>query len=213
MGGIRDGIAKQGIAPRRGLARSLLGTGAMETAPSRIRVARIGDARDILAIYAPYVRETAISFELDPPDTAEMARRIASTLATFPWLVWEEDGRVAGYAYGSRFRERLAYRWSMEVSAYVHRDFHGRGIGRALYRELLAIVRRQGFFNAYGGITLPNVASVALHESVGFAPLCVYRGVGFKLGRWHDVGFWHLRLAEPPAVPAAPRSFAELASA
>lgn len=192
------------------LPASLLPGMRMDTTDSRIRIARGEDAREIQAIYAPYVRDTAVSFELEPPDAAEIARRIAATLPAFPWLAWEEGGRVAGYAYASRHRERLAYQWSVDVSAYVHRDFHRRGIGAALYRELLAILRRQGFLNAYGGITLPNAASVALHESVGFQPLCVYRGVGFKMGAWHDVGWWHLRLAELPANPPVPRAFAQL---
>jgi L-amino acid N-acyltransferase YncA len=185
----------------------------MPPADPRIRTARREDAREIQAIYAPYVRDTVISFEMEPPGVDEMARRIESVLAWFPWLVWVEEDRVAGYAYASRHKERLAYQWSVDVSAYVHRDFHRRGIGRALYRELLGLARKQGFFNAYGGITLPNAASVALHESVGFEPLCVYRGVGFKMGRWHDVGWWQLRLAELPATPAPPRRFAELAPA
>lgn len=185
----------------------------MPTADPHIRIARPADARDLQAIYAPYVRDTVISFELDPPSADEMARRVAGIVPLFPWLAWEEDGRVVGYAYASRHKDRLAYQWSVDVSAYVHRDFHRRGIGGALYRELLAIVRRQGFVNAYGGITLPNPASVALHESVGFRPLCVYRGVGFKMGRWHDVGWWELRLAELPSNPPAPRPFGELVPA
>jgi phosphinothricin acetyltransferase len=172
----------------------------------RIRIARPHDAADIQAIYAPYVRDTAISFERDPPAVEEMARRIAAVLELCPWLVCEEDGRVVGYAYAGRHKERHAYQWSVDVSAYVRREFQGRGIGGALYRELLAIGRRQGFFNAYAGITLPNAASVALHESVGFTPLCVYRNVGFKMGRWHDVGWWELRLAELPREPAPPKT-------
>lgn len=184
----------------------------MNTISPHIRVARPEDAHQIQAIYAPFVCDTPISFEMEPPAVDEIRRRIASTLALFPWLAWEEDGRVAGYAYASRHRERLAYQWSVDVSAYVHPGFHRRGIGGALYRELLGIVRRQGFVNAYGGITLPNAASVALHESVGFAPLCVYRGVGFKLGRWHDVGWWHCRLGELAPNPSAPRPFSEMGS-
>lgn len=172
--------------------------------PPGIRTARADDAPEIQAIYAPYVRDTAISFELEPPSVEEMARRIEATLSTFPWLVHVDDGRIAGYAYASRHKERHAYRWSVDVSAYVHRDCHRRGIGGSLYRALLRIVREQGFFNAYGGITLPNAASVALHESLGFRPFCVYRGVGFKGGRWHDVGWWHLRLAPLPPDPAPP---------
>ena len=130
------------------------------TSDPHIRTARPEDAREIQAVYAPYVRDTVISFEMEPPTVEEMARRVAATLPMFPWLVWVEDGRVAGYAYASRHKERLAYQWSLDVSAYVHRDFHRRGIGGALYRELLAIVRRQGFCNAYGGITLPNAAGI-----------------------------------------------------
>ncbi len=179
----------------------------------RIRAARREDAREIQAIYAPYVRDTVISFEMEPPSVEEIARRIEAILAWFPWLVWVDQGRVVGYAYASRHKERLGYQWSVDVSAYVHHDLHRCGIGAGLYRQLLALVRRQGFYNAYGGITLPNAASVALHESVGFEPLCVYRGAGFKMGRWRDVGWWQLRLAELPGSPAPPRRFAELAPA
>ena len=182
----------------------------MTITDSRIRIARPSDARDLHAIYAPYVRDTVISFEIEPPSVEEMARRVAGIVPLFPWLAFEEGGRAVGYAYASRHKDRHAYQWSADVSAYVHPDFHRRGIGGALYRELLAILRRQGFVNAYGGITLPNPASVRLHESVGFEPLCVYRGVGFKMGRWRDVGWWHLGLAEPPANPPAPRPFGEL---
>jgi phosphinothricin acetyltransferase len=183
----------------------------MPTTDPRIRIARPGDARDIQAIYAPYVRDTVISFELDPPSVEEMARRVAGIVPLFPWLVWDEGGRIAGYVYASRHRERLAYQWSVDVTAYVHPDFRRRGVGRALYLELLRLLRQQGFFNAYGGITLPNAASVALHESVGFVPFAVYRGVGYKNGRWHDVGWWACRLAELPPDPAVPRPFAALA--
>ena len=183
----------------------------MATTDPHIRTARPEDAPGIQAIYAPYVRDTAISFEMEPPGVQEMARRVSTILPAFPWLVWEDDGRLAGYAYAARHKERMGYQWSVDVSAYVHRDFHRRGIGGALYRALLAIVRGQGFFNAYGGITLPNAASVALHESAGFRPLCVYRGVGFKRGRWHDVGWWHLRLGELPANPQPPRPFEAVA--
>jgi phosphinothricin acetyltransferase len=182
----------------------------MAMSDPRIRAVRAEDARDIQSIYAPYVRDTVISFELEPPSVEEMAARVAAIVPVFPWLAWEEDGRVAGYAYASRHSDRPAYQWSVNVSAYVHRDFHRRGIGGALYRDLLAILRRHGFVNAYGGITLPNAASVALHESVGFAPLCVYRGVGFKMGRWHDVGWWHLRLADLPSDPSPPTKWGQV---
>jgi phosphinothricin acetyltransferase len=182
---------------------------ALKASPS-IRLATPADAPGVHAIYAPMVRDTPISFELDPPPVEGMARRIASTLALYPWLVWEEDGRIAGYAYGSKHRERPAYQWSAEVTAYVHPDFQRRGIGGALYRVLLALFRAQGFCNAYAIITLPNAGSVALHESVGFTPLAVYRGVGYKLGRWHDIGLWEQRLTELPSTPRPPRPIAEV---
>jgi phosphinothricin acetyltransferase len=181
----------------------------MKTAPN-IRLAAVTDAPGVHEIYAPMVWNTPISFELDPPTVEAMAKRISSTLVMFPWLVWEDDGRVVGYVYANKHRERPAYQWSAEVTAYVHPDFHRRGIGGALYRVLLALLRAQGFCNAYAGITLPNAGSVALHESVGFTRLAVYRGVGYKLGRWHDVGLWEQRLAELPATPRPPRPIGEV---
>jgi phosphinothricin acetyltransferase len=182
---------------------------AMKASPN-IRLATPADAPGVHAIYAPMVRDTPISFELDPPPVETMAKRIAATLALYPWLVWEEGGRIAGYVYGSRHRERAAYQWSVEVTAYVHPDFQRRGIGGRLYRVLIALLRAQGFCNACAGITLPNAASVALHESVGFTPLAVYRGIGYKLGRWHDVGLWQQRLAELPPSPRPPRPISEI---
>lgn len=173
----------------------------------RIRMATRDDAGAIAAIYAPYVRETAISFEFVPPDETEMAARIGKVLPAYPWLVCEIDGQVVGYAYGSRFAERAAYGWSATVGIYVARGTHRRGIGRALYAVLLAALRLQGYHAVFGGITLPNPSSVALHEASGFAPVGVYREAGFKLGRWHDVGWWGLRFAAPDGEPAAPRVF------
>jgi L-amino acid N-acyltransferase YncA len=182
---------------------------AMKADPN-IRLATVADAPGIHAIYAPMVRDTAISFELEPPAVETMAKRISATLATYPWLVWEQGGRIAGYAYGSKHRERPAYQWSAEVTAYVHPDFHRRGIGGALYRVLLALFRAQGFCNAYAIITLPNAGSVALHESAGFTHLATYRGVGYKLGRWHDIGLFEQRLCELPATPRPPRPISEV---
>ncbi len=170
-----------------------------------LRRATARDAAGVQAIYAPVVRDTVISFELEPPTVAEIERRIVAVTRDFPWLVWEEEGAVAGYAYASRHKERFAYQWSVDVSAYVHADHRGRGIGKRLYTHLLELLRERGFYNAYAGITLPNDASVALHESVGFAPFALYREVGFKRGAWHDVGWWRLRLAPLPAEPAPPK--------
>ncbi|MBN9528559.1 MAG: N-acetyltransferase [Alphaproteobacteria bacterium] len=169
-----------------------------------IRMAREADASAIQAIYAPLVRDTAISFEDEPPSVAEMARRIRETLAVYPYLVAEEEGGVLGYVYAGPHRARAAYRWSVDVTAYVAAGGRRRGVGRALYGVLMDTLTRQGFHAAYAGIALPNDASVALHEAVGFEALGVYREVGFKHGRWHDVGWWRRPLARatPPAEPA-----------
>lgn len=173
-------------------------------------MARLGDAAACAAIYAPYVRDTPISFEADPPDAAEMSRRLDATLRTWPWLVAEEDGKVLGYAYGSSHNQRTAYRFSTDSSVYVDVNARRRGLGQRLYRVLFAILERQGFVAVHAGITLPNAASVALHESFGFEPVGVYRGVGFKLGAWHDVGWWQRPLSARSAPPPEPRVWTEL---
>lgn len=154
------------------------------------------------AIYAPFVHSSAVSFEEKPPDGEEFARRMARIGERYPYLVAEEEGAVAGYAYGTEHRARRAYRWTVEVAIYLGEDHRGRGIGRALYAALLDLLARQGLRTAVAGITLPNPASVALHEACGFEPVGVYRRVGFKQGRWCDVGWWQLDLA--PGADAAP---------
>jgi len=170
-----------------------------------IRLATTADAPGAQAIYAPVVRETAISFELEPPTVEEMRRRIVKTLERWPWLVCERHGEVLGYVYAGPHRTRPAYQWSVDVSVYVHASARRSGVGRALYRSLLSLLTLQGFCQAYAGITLPNPASVGLHESLGFTPVRVYRGVGYKLGAWHDVGWWQLTLQAHVSPPAAPR--------
>jgi phosphinothricin acetyltransferase len=166
------------------------------------------DAAACLAIYAPYVRAGATSFEEEPPSVAAFAARIAETLERHPWLVAERGGRVAGYAYACPHRYRPAYRWAVETSVYVAEGERGRGHGRALYAELAERLRRQRFQVACAGITLPNEASVALHEGAGFVPVGVYRRIGWKDGAWRDVGWWQLELARPgdgpPAEPLPP---------
>ncbi len=172
-----------------------------------IRIATPDDAEAIQRIYAPVVRDTIISFELQPPTLDEMRGRIASTLERLPWLVNEDaQGQVNGYAYASKHRERAAYQWSVDVSAYVREDARGQGVGRRLYLKLFEHLALLGYFQAFAGIAQPNAASVALHESVGFKPLGAYRNVGFKLGAWHDVAWWQLALREP-APPQALRAF------
>jgi phosphinothricin acetyltransferase len=175
-----------------------------------VRTAGFSDAEAIAAIYAPYVLETAISFEEVPPSAAEMAGRIADTLAMHPFLVFEEAGAILGYAYAGSHNARAAYRWSASVSVYVAAAAHRRGIGRTLYSSLFAMLRRQGFHALFAGITLPNDKSIGVHEAMGFAHLGTYREVGFKFGRWHDVGYWRLGLGE--GAPAGePTPFRQLA--
>ena len=172
-----------------------------------IRLATEHDAAQIQAIYAPSVRDTAISFERAPPTVAEMRQRIRQTLDHVPWVVCEHRGEVQGYAYASAHRTRAAYQWSVDVSVYVHAAAHRSGVGRAVYCSLFQLLTLQGFYNAYAGITLPNPASVGLHESLGFHPVGVYRAVGYKLGAWHDVGWWQLVLQAHAIPPEPPTDF------
>src|SRR5215212_239589 len=169
-----------------------------------IRLAAERDAEQVAAIYAPNVTDAIVSFEAEAPSAEEMRRRIEGTLERFPWLVCERHGRVLGYAYAGAHHSRAAYRWSVDVSVYVHEGAHRKGVGRALYTSLFAALKLQGFYNAYAGATLPNPASVGLHEAVGFRPVGVYRGAGYKMGAWHDVGWWHLALRERVADPDPP---------
>lgn len=169
-----------------------------------IRLATEADAARVASIYAPGVERTAASFEEVAPGPDEMSRRIASTLPVYPWLVAELNGRVEGYAYASQHHARAGYRWSVNTSVYIDDDCQGRGLGRALYTSLFAVLRAQGHLNAYAGIAIPNAASVGLHESMGFRLVGVYTGVGFKFGAWRDVGWWHLQLAPLPSAPEPP---------
>ena len=170
---------------------------ARPAAPS-VRVATEADAAALLAIYTPFVTDTAVSFETEPPSVAEFTARLRECLARWAWLVAECDGVIAGYAYGGSHRARAAYRWSVETSAYLDPRFQRRGIGTALYRALLDALTAQGYCNAYAGATLPNDASVALHRRVGFEPIGVFRRVGYKFGRWHDVAWMQCSLREAP---------------
>lgn len=170
-----------------------------------IRMATPEDASQMLDIYNPVVRNTPISFEVEPPTEQEFRQRIADTLQHLPWLVCEFEGRIAGYAYATPFRSRSGYRWSVEVSVYVAEHFRRRGVASALYTALLEGLRILGYFNAYAGISLPNAASVRAHERMGFRPVGAFLSAGFKLGEWHDVGFWRLTLQPHAADPSEPR--------
>ena len=156
-----------------------------------IRPAVGADAVAIAAIYGQVVRETTISFEFEPPSADEMASRIRAVTATYPWLVAVRADEVEGYAYASRHRERDGYASSVDVSAYVREGARGLGVGSALYSDLFGELERDKLYHrAYAGIALPNDASVALHRKFGFELVGVYREVGYKFGRWIDVGWW-----------------------
>ena len=171
-----------------------------------IRLASAQDTGQIQAIYSPIVSQTAISFETEPPTVDEMQRRIKNTLENLPWLVCAQGEKILGYAYAGQHRARAAYRWSVDVSVYIHPQARRRGIGHGLYCSLFKILTLQGFYNAYAGIALPNPASVGLHESLGFKPIGIYNAVGYKLGAWHDVGWWHLPLRSKSIPPDEPDS-------
>ena len=177
-----------------------------------IRLAESADGRALADIYRPAVTDAVISFEVKPPDPDEMSRRVARVLERTPWVVLEREGTVLGYAYASPHRDRAAYQWSVDVSAYVHADARRLGVARALYTSLFALLVVQGFRNAYAGITLPNPASVGLHTSVGFTPVGIYRGVGYKHCAWHDTGWFERSLAPRIADPPLPRSLPECRS-
>jgi L-amino acid N-acyltransferase YncA len=166
-----------------------------------VRAATAADAQACSVIYAPYVEDTTITFELTPPDSAEMLARMGRS---FAWLVAEEDGEVLGYAYAGPYMERPAYRWSSQVSVYLRGDSRGRGLGTALYRALFAQLTERGFRTLVAGVTLPNPASVRLHESLGFEQIGIWRRIGWKAGAWHDV-WWGQHFigtaSDPPAEP------------
>jgi L-amino acid N-acyltransferase YncA len=166
------------------------------------------DAAACAEIYAPHVEGSAVSFEERVPDAVEMAARIERYGSSHAWLVAERGGEVVGYAYATPFNERPAYRWSASVSVYVGAGARGEGVGRALYEALFGRLRERGFRMACAGITLPNGASVGLHERLGFALVGVNREIGWKEGAWHDVGWYQLELAPagegPPPEPRRP---------
>ena len=173
----------------------------------RIRRATAADAAAIASIYAPYVTGTIVSFENEAPDEAEMARRIDEVADAYPWLLaCGGDGAVAGYAYACAFRARPAYRFTVETTVYLADDAGGRGIGTLLLRALLPVLEGQGFAQAIAAITLPNQASIALHEKMGFRRAGTYEKVGFKLGEWRSIGLWQRALATLSDRPEEPKA-------
>ena len=168
------------------------------------------DARQVAAIYYPYVLNTPITFESEPPDGHEMSSRMENVLTSYPWIVCVHDDEVMGYAYGSQFRTREAYDWSVETTVYVREAAHGLGIGSALYTSLLECLRLQGYVSAVGVIALPNDKSVMLHEKLGFREGGILPSAGYKNGTWYDVGLWWKKLHNPPAHPETPLKISDL---
>jgi L-amino acid N-acyltransferase YncA len=166
------------------------------------------DAHACLEIYAPFIRETVVSFEERVPTMEEFRERMRDTIATHPWLVLEADGRVVAYAYASQHRVRAAYRWAADVTIYSDTSHRRKGIGRRLYGVLFDRLRRQGFKIVCAGITVPNEASEGLHRAMGFQHVGTYRRIGWKAGAWHDVSWWQLQLGPtsdtPPPEPIGP---------
>jgi L-amino acid N-acyltransferase YncA len=177
----------------------------------RIRLAGKSDAAAVRAIYAPIVKDTAISFEYRPPSVEEMQNRISETIQNYPFLVAERDRNVLGYAYATAHRKREAYRWACEVSVFVDQAHRRSGVARSLYGPLLRILHLQGFCTAFAVITIPNPPSIAFHESMGFGHVATFKDIGFKLGYWRDTGWWRLELQGRPARPAPPRPLPEVA--
>jgi phosphinothricin acetyltransferase len=175
-----------------------------------IRMARLQDADAIAEIYRPYILETAITFEYEQVSAQAFTERIKNVQKQFPWLVCEQDGRVVGYAYCSRFKERAAFAWDCECSVYIHKDYHRRGIAGALYTKLFQLVREQGYFNIYALITHPHESSEALHKKFGFTEEGIYKNTGYKMGKWWDLLVMVKRLRSFEETPQMPKPISEI---
>jgi phosphinothricin acetyltransferase len=169
-----------------------------------IRFATNDDTPIILDVYAPFITDTVITFEYEIPSLDEFSSRIETIQQQLPYLVAEEEGRILGYAYASKHRDRIAYQWSVDISVYIHPEGHRQGIGRQLYTTLLALLREQGYYNVYAGITIPNPKSEGFHRSMGFEPVGVYTNVGYKFGHWHSVIWLSLILQPYSPTPTPP---------
>ncbi len=169
-----------------------------------IRMAKPTDAEQILAIYAPYIQSTVISFEVEIPTKEAFSNRISTYLKEAPWLVYEIDGKIAGYAYASAHRGRAAYQWNREVSVYVDKPYQKQGIARHLYTILFDLLTIQGYTNVLAGIVQPNPLSVQFHKSLGFSVVGTYKNIGFKFGKWHDISwyerFLQVEISEPKPI-------------
>jgi L-amino acid N-acyltransferase YncA len=178
----------------------------------QIRPIQDRDTGETLAIYRPYVEQSATSFEYDAPTESEWLERIEKTIAEYPWLVIEFENKVIGYAYASKHRTRTAYSWSVESTVYIDHNFHELGFGKVLYQTLFDILRLQGYRNVYAGVTLPNSKSVRLHKSMGFYEVGVFKNIGYKFGNWYDTGWFQLHLSDPATAPGTLRYLPEIQS-
>jgi L-amino acid N-acyltransferase YncA len=175
-----------------------------------IRLITEADAGEVLEIYKPYVEDTIISFEYKAPDLDEFLQRIKAIISEYPWLVCLHGKMIVGYAYASRHRDRTAYQWSVDAAVYLSPAVHGKGIARILYETLFSILRLQGYYNVYAGISLPNEKSVGFHKTMGFAEIGIYNKTGYKHGSWHNTAWFQLHLAEHLDNPPKPKKISEV---
>lgn len=176
----------------------------------KIRMAKPSDAEALLSIYAPYITESAFTFETEVPAAESFAQRIRTYQENWPWLVFETDDNIAGYAYATKHRERTAYQWCVESSVYVNSDYQKRGIAKALYTVLFSILKYQGCRNVYAGITIPNDRSVSFHKNFGFTWIANYQNIGYKLNKWHTVSWYQMQLNDYSDEPRVPLKFPQV---
>lgn len=175
-----------------------------------IRNIKSADIISVLNIYAPFIANSTVTFENEIPNIDSFTNRIEHYVALFPWLVADVDGKISGYAYASKYRDREAYQWMVECSIYLDPDFAGKGIAKNLYNALFEILKIQGIYKVFAVIGLPNLKSVSFHEKMGFTWFATYKNVGYKLGKWLNVGWWELILSEPKDTPKTPIPYAKL---
>ncbi len=171
-----------------------------------IRLITENDAHEVLEIYKPYVINSIISFEYEAPSLDEFLQRIQNNISEYPWLVCLDDNKIIGYAYASKHRYRIAYQWSCESTVYLLAEYHRKGIAGILYKTLFSLLRLQGFFNVYAGVSLPNEKSVGFHQSFGFKKVGTYKKVGYKFGKWHDVEWLQFQLQRHIVSPTMPKT-------
>ncbi len=176
-----------------------------------VRMATLEDAPAIYTIYEPYILNTAITFEYDIVPLEEFRKRMETVLCQYPWLVYEKDGRILGYAYGSRFKERAAFQWDCECSVYIDQDVHRQGIATALYNCLFELLEKQGYYTVYALITYHHESSTKLHQKFGFTKVGVYPKTGYKLGKWWDLLVMEKRLRSVDEAPLKPEPICKIA--